>query len=167
MKTSFLIASTVTFIAQPAVADITVRFVESAPKDRFVISSDTCPLANVNVLIDLAGSAGSLIFDVTASGAGVEVFQPVEVQSGTIIAKPVIDGDQQLSFLVNNLRAESDVIVSADLDDVLTNSSLGQIRVAGAELDGAMVTISIAGESQTATFRDGTNTVVLAHSCLS
>jgi hypothetical protein len=167
MKTTFFFAAALPFLAQPAFADITVRFIESAPKDRFVISSDTCPLTNVDVFIDLAGSAGALIFDVTADGAGVEVFQPVEVQSGTVVATPVVDGDQQLSFMINNLRTESDVIVSADLDDVLTNSSLGQIRVAGAELDGAVVKVTIAGESQTAIFEGATNTVVLAHSCLS
>lgn len=132
-----------------------------------MIASDTCPLRNVDVLIDLTGSAGALIFDVTAAGAGVEVFQPVEVQSGTVVASPVTDGDQQLSFSINELRAESEVIISADLDDVLADSSLGQIRVAGAELDGAAVRMTIAGESQTVVFEDGANTVVLPHSCLS
>ena len=167
MRTFFLFAAAFPFLAPPAFADITVRFVESAPKDRFVIASDTCPLRNVDVLIDLTGSAGALIFDVTAAGAGVEVFQPVEVQSGTVVASPVTDGDQQLSFSINELRAESEVIISADLDDVLADSSLGQIRVAGAELDGAAVRMTIAGESQTVVFEDGANTVVLPHSCLS
>ncbi len=165
MKISYLIAAAL--LAQPAFADITVRFVESAPKDRFVITSDTCPLANVDVLIDLTGSAGALIFDVTSAGAGVEVFQPVEVQAGAATAMPVVDGDQQLSFTINDLRADMDVIISADLDDVLTDSSLGQIRVAGSELDGATVRMTIAGESQTSVFEGGTNTVTVAHDCLS
>lgn len=167
MKKFFLVVAAVPFLVHPAFADITVRFVESAPKDRFVISSGTCALTSVDMVIDLTGSAGALIFDVTAAGAGVEVFQPVEVESGAVIATPVVDGDQQLSFSISDLRAGSDVIISADLDDVLTNSSLGQIRVAGAELDGAAVKITIAGESQTGIFGDGTNTVVLDHSCLS
>ncbi len=156
-----------TILAQSTFADITVRFEESAPKDRFIVMSDTCPLQDVDVLIDLAQSAGGLIFDVTPQGAGVEVFQPVEVQSGVATAQPVVDGDQQLSFQISDLRAGADVVISADLDDVLTNSRLGQIRVAGSELDGAVVQISIAGENQTATFSDGANMVVLSHNCIS
>lgn len=167
MKMTWLLAATLPFFAQPAMADITVRFVESAPKDRFVISSDTCPLQNVDVLIDLAASAGGLIFDVTSAGAGVEVFQPVEVQNGAVTAQPVVDGDQQLSFMINGLSAGNDIVISADLDDVLADSSLGQIRVAGSELNGAVVQMGIAGETQTAVFANGANTVVLPHSCVS
>ncbi len=167
MKKFLIPAVLLALLASPGFADITVRFVESAPKDRFVISSDTCPLQNVAVNIDLAGSAGGLIFDVTSAGAGVEVFQPVEVQSGTVTAQPVVDGDQQLSFEISDLRAGDDVIISADLDDVLVNSSLGQIRVAGSELNGTAVQMTIAGEKQSAVFAQDANTVVLAHSCLS
>ncbi|PJI92440.1 hypothetical protein BC777_1291 [Yoonia maricola] len=167
MKKAILCTALLALLAPPAIADITVRFVESAPKDRFVISSDTCPLQDVDVLIDLDGSVGGLIFDVTGAGAGVEVFQPVEVQSGLVTAQPVVDGDQQLSFQINDLRAGDDIVISADLDDVLTNSSLGQIRVGGSELDGAVVQMTIAGETQTAVFAEGANTLVLAHSCLS
>ncbi|MEJ8559949.1 aggregation factor core [Yoonia sp. GPGPB17] len=167
MKSIIPSAALLALLASPALADITVRFVESAPKDRFVISSDTCPLQDVDVLIDLDGSAGGLIFDVTSAGAGVEIFQPVEVQSGIVTAQPVVDGDQQLSFQISDLRAGDDIVISADLDDVLTNSSLGQIRVAGSELDGAIVQMTIGGETQTAVFAEGANTVVLSHSCLS
>lgn len=167
MKLSWLIAATVPLLAQPVFSDITVRFVESAPKDRFVISSDTCPLQSVDVVISLDGSAGGLIFDVTSAGAGVEVFQPVEVQSGVVTAQQVVDGDQQLSFNIGSMVAGNDIIISADLDDVMPNSSLGQIRVAGSELDGAVVQMTIAGESQSAVFANGTNTVTIPHSCLS
>ncbi len=167
MKAIFLIAATLPFFAQPALADITVRFVESAPKDRFVITSEGCPLSNINVLIDLSGSAGALIFDVTAAGAGVEVFQPVEVQSGYVTATPVVDGDQQLSFQIAELVVGDQVIISADLDDVLTDSALGQIRVAGSELDGAIVRMTIAGESQIAAFGGGGTSMTLSHACIS
>ena len=167
MKLIIFFASSLAFVSQSAIADITVRFVESAPKDRFVISSDTCPLNEVDVLIDLTQSAGGLIFDVTPDGAGVEVFQPVEVQSVGVALTPVVDGDQHLSFVIGRLSAGNDIVISADLDDVLANSSLGQIRVAGSELDGAAVIITIAGESQTAVFVDGANTTTVQHSCIS
>ncbi len=102
-----------------------------------------------------------MIFDVAAAGAGVEVYQPVEVQSGGAIVAPVVDGDQQLSFKMTTLRTENEVVISANLDNVLENSSLGQIRVAGRELDGATVRMTIAGEAQTAIFTGGRNSVVL------
>ena len=149
-----------------AVADVTVRFQEGAPKDKFIISSD-CTVANVDLTIDLRGSAGALIFDVTASGAGVEVFQPVEVQAGRVAMGPVVDGDQVLSLQVAAVPTGSDVIVSADLDDVLADSALGQIRVSGRELDGATVSISYDGGDETAQFTGGTNVVTFAHGCLS
>ena len=167
MKIHALTTAALTLFAQPSFADITVRFIESAPKDRFVISSDTCPLNNVDMLIDLSGSAGGLIFDVTAAGAGVEVFQPVLAQQGDATIATVSDGDQQLSFMIHDLQADEDIIVSAELDDVLPNSSLGQIRVADAELDGATVQITIAGMRETAAFQDGADTVTLPHRCLS
>lgn len=167
MKTKLLTAALLGLTAQSAIADITVRFIESAPKDRFVISSDTCPLNSVDVLIDLNQSAGGLIFDVTPDGAGVEVFQPVEIESSGVTAQPVVDGDQQLSFVISNLQAGNDIVISADLDDVLDNSRLGQIRVAGSELDGAIVRMIIDGQSKAAVFSEGKNSTVLSHSCLS
>ena len=71
----------------PVQADIVVNFVESAPKDRFVIeNTGECEFENLVVEIDLSGSAGGLIFDTTATGAGVEVFQPFEVRGSVAFA---------------------------------------------------------------------------------
>ena len=151
--------------ASPAHADITVRFIEGAPKDRFVFVNGGCPLAQVDVEIDLTGSQGCLIFDVTAAGAGVEVFQPVEVQSGTVVMTPAVDGDQNLTFQIDGFKSGSEVIISADLDDVLTNGALGQIRVADQELSGAVVRMTINGQVTSAVF--DTNTLAIPHSCTS
>ncbi|MFT6073813.1 MAG: hypothetical protein ACJAZ1_000723 [Yoonia sp.] len=155
-----------TLLALPSFADVTVRFEESAPKDRFVISTD-CPLSEVAMKIDLSQSAGSLIFDVTGEGAGVEVFQPVEVQDNAARAMPVTDGDQILVLSISEIRAGSDVVIYADLDDVLINSQLGQIRVAGSELDGATVDFVVGGLSQRVRFENGSNRVTFAHGCIS
>ncbi len=151
--------------ATPAFADISVRFIESAPKDRFVFLNEGCPLSQVDVEIDLTGSRGSLIFDVTGNGAGVEVFQPVEVQSGTVVMTPAVDGDQSLTFQINGFDAGSEVIISADLDDVLINGALGQIRVADQELSGAIIRMTIDGQVASAMF--DTDTVAIPHSCTS
>lgn len=166
MKNCICTALALSLITAPAFADISVRFQESAPKDRFIIQSD-CAVADVDMTIDLSGSAGSLIFDVTANGAGVEVFQPVEVQSGDAQIQPVVDGDQMLMLRIPAIPVAENVIISADLDDVLANSSLGQIRVAGSELDGAMIAITFAGNRETATFEGGNTQVVFPHNCLS
>lgn len=155
-----------TLAALPSFADITVRFEESAPKDRFVISSD-CTVSDISMTIDLTPSAGSLIFDVTAQGAGVEVFQPVEVQSGTARVTPVLDGDQVVDLTIAALPANAVVIISADLDDVLIDSNLGQIRVSGSELDGATIEIAFAGTRQRAAFESGSNRIVFEHGCVS
>jgi len=166
MKNTFFAASALLFSASPVLADITVRFQEGAPTDRFVISSD-CSVSDVAMTIDLSGSAGSLIFDVTADGAGVEVFQPVSVQSGVAVMQPVVDGDQRLAMTLPRIPFDADVVISADLDDVLANSALGQIRVAGNELDGASISVVIDGMSETATFAGGTQKVSFAHGCVS
>ena len=165
MKYFFLFA-VLAFTAQSAFADVSVRFVESAPKDRFVISTD-CAVTDLAITIDLSQSNGSLIFDVTSEGAGVEVFQPVEVQTGTASITQVLDGDQTLGLTIDALSEGADIIISADLDDVLTNSSLGQIRVSGSELDGATIVLVIAGQSQRATFEDGSNRVSFPQGCIS
>ncbi|MEM7525143.1 MAG: aggregation factor core, partial [Pseudomonadota bacterium] len=70
LRTAALLAL---FSGSAAIADVTISFEESAPKDRFVLSHDgACSLGPLDVVIDLGGSAGRLIFDPTATGAGVE-----------------------------------------------------------------------------------------------
>ena len=64
--------------ANPAFADITVTFAEGAPTDRFTIAAnDSCVTGPVQMTIDLSESDAGLVFDVTAAGAGVEVFSAV------------------------------------------------------------------------------------------
>lgn len=86
MRLLTAIASACLFCCSAGVyANLQVKFVESAPKDWFAVTNLTnCDLKNVRMSIELSNSAGKLIFDTTASGAGVEVFQPFEVRSGEI-----------------------------------------------------------------------------------
>lgn len=167
MKNKLYAAIATTCLCSHATADITIDFQESAPRDRFVIVSESCAAGPVEITIDLSPSAGALIFDVTAEGAGVEVFQPVEVQSGGAQASPVVDGDQLLTLTIPSLAAAAPVIISADLDDVLVDSQLGQIRVTGSELDGAVVVLGMGGQTATATFADGSNSVSFPNACMS
>lgn len=129
-----------------ALADIDVRFFESAPKDRFVFdNSGDCAVGPLEILVNLDGSKGALIFDTTNEGAGVEVFQPFEVAIGAenlISASPTTDGDQQLALQLRVLAPGGRFAFTIDVDDTLPASELGQIRVSGSEIAGAVVSIN-------------------------
>ncbi|MEP4197640.1 MAG: hypothetical protein ABJL99_18610 [Aliishimia sp.] len=64
-------------------AEITARFIKSAPKDRFEIkNTGACDQDALMVRIDLARSAAGLNFDTTNVGAAVEVVRPFELLAG-------------------------------------------------------------------------------------
>ncbi len=130
-------------VGQTVAAQIEVRFIESAPKDRFVIkNTGECELQNLVVEIDLSASSGRLIFDTTATGAGVEVFQPFEaLEDGVklISSAAVADGDTGLSLGIESLLPGQAVNFTIDVDDTLPASELGKTRVAGAEINGGIV----------------------------
>lgn len=128
-------------------ADINIRFIEGAPKDTFVIVNEgACALSTFTVEFDLSSSAGKLIFDTTAAGAGVEVFQPFEVKSGNIkltSGEEVVDGKDQLSIEIDSLEPQQSASFTIDVDDRLTNSNLGQIRVSNSEIRGAIARVNL------------------------
>lgn len=130
---------------------VEIRFVESAPKDRFIITNmGSCALEDLVIELDLSPSAGKLIFDTTATGAGVEVFQPFEVEEGNIVplaAEGVNDGDSKLALQITSLAPGTRASFTIDVDDTLPRSDLGQIRVADSEISGAIVNITV-GESE-------------------
>lgn len=123
-----------------AQADISVTFIEGAPKDRFVIANTgTCDLPAGVLQIDVSDAVGGLIFDVTGDGAGVEVFQPFELASGgaVLTALPqVVDGDQRIDLPLGPFPAQAEISFTIDMDD--TAGTRG-ITVNGSELAGAVV----------------------------
>ena len=131
------------FMTQTAFADVTVTFLEGAPKDRFVIqASADCPLRDAEITIDLATSPAGLIFDTTGAGAGVEVFQPFELVSGGEMVKTpprVNDGDQAVTLALKSLSAETKVAFTVDVDDT---GGGREITVSGSEIKGASVRIT-------------------------
>jgi len=168
-KHSAAIVCLLTFTGlQTAQANLQVNFVESAPKDRFVIQNiGQCDLSNINVEIDLSNSVGKLYFDTTASGAGVEVFQPFEANDSNlqlVSASIVGDGDTSLTVQIGKLAADTKVSFTIDVDDALTDSRLGNIRVTGGELDGAQVRFkgALSGEVSAAFSVDNTATIMIA-----
>lgn len=141
-----IVASVWLLAGQLAHANVEVTFVESAPKDRFVLhNTSQCALNGLTVHLDLSNSVGRLIFDTTATGAGVEVFQPFEVKKGNlklISASEVKDGDSTLSLSIQSIAANDSVSFTIDVDDTLTQSELGNIRVSGSEITNALIEIT-------------------------
>jgi hypothetical protein len=132
--------------------DLQVRFIEGAPVDRFVISNGSdraYPLTEV--AFDLTASKGRLIFDTQIGGSGVEVFQPFVSSVANI---DVRDGATGLRMPMDGLDARTDVSFTIDVDDQLTASELGQIRVSGSEMAGAQVVFAMNGQPFLATFDD-------------
>lgn len=132
--------------ASPLSAGVDLTFIEGAPKDRFVLTNAGCALTGAQLTIDLSTAPAGVIFDVTADGAGVEVFQPVVVEAGNVSTSTVSDGDQVLDVMLGDLGPDARIVISADLDDLQTQSDLGQIRVSGAEI--AMTTAVLVSQGQ-------------------
>lgn len=150
-KTSFLLFALIAGFSQTSNANVSITFLEGAPKDRFVISNaGECLLQRLVVKIDLQKSKGKLIFDTTAAGEGVEVFQPFETSDGKISligAEQVQDGQTSLDLAIDQLAPSKSVSFTIDVDDTLQNSELGNIRVSRAEIQGGAVEISLNGSA--------------------
>ncbi len=154
--------------ASPSFGDVQVRFDEGAPKDRFTISNiGGCALGATAVTIDLRGSPYGLIFDVTGSGAGVEVFQPFELLRGgeNLKTQPtVMDGDNQLTLDFHGLVAGASLAFTIDVDDTANRS---ETMVSGAEIVGAGVVVRTGVSSSSASFGEDAIATVAISSCTS
>lgn len=155
--------------AETCGVDIQVRFVESAPRDRFIIENrSTIPTAIASLSLDLAPSAGRLIFDTESGGSGVEVFQLYRTEASDAVlstAPTVNDGDDRLSLAFQSFNAGETYRFSIDVDDRLINSDLGQIRVSGGEMQGATLTATTNdGATYKASF-DAANRAQLSAPC--
>lgn len=150
--TSALATTLVLCFSQTVAANVMVRFVESAPKDWFSLTnSGECLLEDIVLTVDLTQSAGKLIFDTTAAGEGVEVFQPFEKREGEIAlisSSEVNDGDNALSVRIEQLAPGQSASFTIDVDDTLTQSQLGNIRVSDAEIKGGTVLITFDSATQ-------------------
>lgn len=147
-----------------ALADIVVNFDEGAPKDRFIIeNTSACPLPETELVIDLAGSAGKLIFDVTGTGAGVQVFQPFELVEGAEALRRVPDvgdGDRSVALDMVDLAPGGRIVFTIDVDDTI---GAREITVAGSEIAGAVIR-SGAGEG---TFGTDARASLAGDACMS
>ena len=155
-------------IASPALADLEIRFEEGAPKDRFTLTqTGGCALGPSAITIDLGGSAAGLIFDVTGSGAGVEVFQPFELTAGAgqVSTPPAVrDGDTSLTLGVTGLSDGQSVAFTIDVDDTLGTRA---ITVSDAEITGASVVLIQGDTTRRATFDATATAQIAAPDCVS
>jgi len=147
-------------------ANLSLEFREGAPKDRFVLNNiGDCTLADATVTIDFKNSAGELIFDVTGSGAGVEVFQPIRVESGAkyLTQKPIVkDGQTEVTFNLSALDVGKKLVVSTDVDDTI---GAREITVETSEFSGTEVRVTVGGKTFSAVFADTPQTVVNLDGC--
>lgn len=133
--------------AAAAGSDIKVLFVESAPKDSFTIRNDAaCDIRIAELTIDLAGSAGDLIFDTTPGGEGLSVYQPFELVAGgdkVSAVTEVTDGGRSVTFSFTGLETGEFAMFTIDVDDRLTDGPMGQTMIDGSEIEGAAVRVRL------------------------
>lgn len=162
------ILTSLSLAATQALGDIKVRFDEGAPKDRFTITrTGSCDLGAAQVIVDLSTSPHGLIFDVAGSGKGVEVFQPFQLVAGTqfLTSEPSVeDGDQEITLPLSTLAKGQSVAFTIDVDDT---GGGREITVSGAEIAGAIVSVSTASKQYTGTFDASSNAVVQMDDCAS
>jgi hypothetical protein len=148
MLKSFAVVLMSSGVAQAAdCTGASLRFVESAPRDRFelVIGADALQA----VRVDLRGSQGRLIFDTASGGTGVEVFQPLRDEGGVTAGY----GAEMLRVVLKDGQVGARAAFSIDVDDRLAGSDLGQIRVTGGEMAGATALFELAdGQTVKAVF---------------
>ena len=158
----FVVPNAVLADSHGCAVNMSVRFVEGAPVDRFVITNESkVAIVQAEVLFDLRLSVGRLIFDTQSGGSGVEVFQPFQSEDTTL---DVADGAEGLRMPLNGLAGKASTSFSIDVDDRLCVSELGQIRVSGSEMQGAIVTVLVGKTSYNAAF-DGANMAVFGTGC--
>ncbi len=149
-----------------AVAGLRTDFDEGAPKDRFTFSNiSKCTIENANVTLDLSSSKSGLIFDVTNKGAGVEVFQPLQIVSGaeTLASVPKVnDGDNRIVFKVKRLDPNESFAFTIDVDDTTGGR---EIIVNGSEISGASVLLQSDAQQGMAQFNQNAQAIVKIGSC--
>lgn len=168
-RPSHSIALALCLLATPSLADVSIAFNEGAPKDRFVIVyTGDCDLGPTDVIVDLAGSDGALVFDVAEGGAGVEVFQPIDVVMGAediAGVSPLEDGDRSVTIRFDRMRPMQHAAFTIDVDDT---TGARPTVVAGAEIRGATVRVMQQGGGVLeGTFDETARAIVSVPGCLS
>lgn len=127
------------------------QFIEGAPTDRFIFTNESDAGWSISRLeLELGSSTSNLIFDTTDQGAGVDVFQPFKSETGSaaLLSQPTVDdGDQRLELVFSHFKPSESFQFTIDLDDQLSDSDLGQIRISDSEIQGATVQINVVSDT--------------------
>jgi hypothetical protein len=163
-----ILAIIAALFAAPSYADVRVQFLEGAPKDRFIITNEgTCDIGRADLVIDFAETNAGLIFDVSGSGAGVEVFQPFQVTEGAdlLAGLPTVsDGDRTATLSIQSLGGNQKIAFTIDVDDTTGARS---ITVSGDEMNGAMVSLVRQGNRVSAVMGATTDALLITDPCTS
>jgi hypothetical protein len=147
---------------------VRVKFVEGAPKDRFIVTNEgTCSIGSAELVIDFRETTAGLIFDVSSAGAGVEVYQPFEVTQGAdfLTNLPMIsDGDQTANLSIATLGATQKIEFTIDVDDT---AGARAITVSNDEMNGASVSLEVGGERVSASLGATKEALLKTASCTS
>lgn len=166
LKTLFAAAVLYAGVTSSVWANLAVSFDEGAPKDRFTFANTgSCTIADAQIVLDLSSSKSGLIFDVTGKGAGVEVFQPMEITGGAqaLLGVPKVkDGDNQIRLDIGELKAGQRIAFTIDVDDTAGGR---EITVSGSEIAGARVRLLKDGMSTTAVFAPDARATVQLMDC--
>lgn len=154
---------------------INVSFAEGAPVDKFKITNQSKNWNIKAVNIDLSSSKGRLIFDTISGGKGVDVFQPYKSVSGNAkLSKATLveDGANSINLNFEKFSSGESFTFSIDVDDQLTASELGQIRVTGGEMAQAKAIFMIENSDgstvkETASFNNQNEAVLKLLGCQS
>jgi hypothetical protein len=145
-----------------------VQFLEGAPKDTFIFTNQgSCDIGPAALVIDFTTSDAGLIFDVTADGAGVEVFQPFDVTQGAdlLTGLPTItDGDQTATLMMTGLAPGQKIAFTIDVDDT---QGAREITVSGSEIKGATVSLTANGQQVSADLGADAEAVLATAACTS
>jgi len=160
---------------KPAGPAVEAGFIVGAPIDRLLVTNRSHDGWQIKQLTwDLTLSAGKVIFDTTASGAGVQVFQPFrqlsaqdtrlaggqlsdDTQLAVLAAEPTVtDGDQSLALVFRSFGPQQVFGMSIDVDDQIASR---EITVESNEMKGARLELVFAHEQNddftlTASFDD-------------
>ena len=149
-----------------AEADVKVRFIEGAPKDKFVITNTgSCAISDSSVRIDLSTATGKLIFDVTDQGEGVNVFQPFEVVEGaeSLRAIPSIrDGQSSVRLDIASLEPGAVIAFTTDVDDTIGQR---ETMISNTEIQGAVVSYIRNDNSLIGEFSDNSEALLAIPGC--
>ena len=108
-----------------------------------------------------------MVFDVTGAGAGVQVFQPLELVRGEeyLAAVPqVADGQQDLVLALRDLPPGGAVHFTIDVDDTIGQR---EITVNGSEISGSTVRVLAGFDTPPAEFDTRAQAVIAAPGCFS